>query len=110
MGYLFLGIALVLSKVKGFCSKKLSGFTSRGEQILLVSLLRMTVCSLFGAVFVVLLCGVKFKVDSLTLLIAFINGLSTALFVYTWMLCVRTGAYTMIDVFLTLGIVVQTCF
>ena len=108
MGYLFLSIALLMSKVKGYCGKKISVKTTDFSQVLLISFMRMLICVPLGALFILFLAGGTsgIRVDGQTLIIAFISGVATAGFVVCWLLCIRTGAYVMIDLFLMLGIVV----
>ena len=108
MGYLFLGVALLMSKVKGYCGKKISGYTSELRKLLLISLIRLALCVPFGFAFAVLLTGrlSEFIVSPTTIIICSLSGFSSAIFVFTWLTCIRKGAYAMIDVFLTIGVVV----
>ena len=64
----------------------------------------MVVCAVIGF-FIVLSAGISgFAADPQTFLITAVSGVSTALFVSTWILCVRRGAYVMIYVFLMMGV------
>ena len=103
MGYLFLTIALLCGSIKGFCGKKISGKVNTLKGVFYINTLRMLLCIAIGF-FIVLLGGIGgFKVDLYTLFITAMSGITTALFVATWIISVRKGAYLMIDIFLMLG-------
>ncbi|MBQ8426755.1 MAG: EamA family transporter [Clostridia bacterium] len=108
MGYFYLGVALITSKMKAFCSKKISGLTSNTENYFFISAVRMLFCVLFGFIFALAITGNinSFGIDGITLIISLISGISSATFVITWLLAIRTSAFAMLDVFLTLGIIV----
>lgn len=107
MGYLFLFIALAAGLTKGFCGKKISGATETLADASLVNFLRMIFCIFIGAG-IMLAGGVipfaHFNADMM--LVAALSGISTAVFVVSWIISVRTGAYVMLDVFLMLGVIV----
>ena len=108
MGYLFLIIALLCGATKGFCGKKISGKVNTLKGVFYINTLRMLLCIAIGF-FVVAFDNLSgFKIEPYTLLITAVSGLSTALFVVTWIFCVRKGAYVMVDVFLMLGAMVTT--
>lgn len=103
MGYIFITFALASGLIKGFCGKKVSGLVSTLKGTLFMNMLRMFICVLVGF-FIAMTNGIStFKTDLNTLLITAVSGISTALFVVSWIFCVRRGAYVMIDVFLMLG-------
>lgn len=108
MGYLFVGIACLCGAVKGFCGKKTSGRASALSDAMLINTIRMLLCIVIGFFFVLVLerDASAFSVDGKTLLISALAGLGTSLFVVSWLLAVREGAYMMLDVFLTLGVLV----
>ena len=107
MGYLFLGVALTASIVKGYCGKTTSRFMSEYTEAFLFNMIRMTICVLFGAA----LLAVQGELSSLavdlpTLLITMLSGVTTSVFVVTWLMAVKNGAYMMLDAFLMLGVLV----
>lgn len=107
MGYLFLGAALLCGVTKGYCGKRSSGYVTEFRDSLLINLIRMVLCILFGCV--MLGFGQSFSelaIDGTVLLITAISGVTTSVFVITWLLSVRRGAYMLVDVFLMLGVMV----
>ncbi|MGN1346742.1 MAG: EamA family transporter [Eubacteriales bacterium] len=108
IGYLFVAFALFCGAAKGYCGKKTSGTITSLPSTLLFNAVRMCLCIPIGLLFVGLNTGTlgSLAVSPDVLLISALSGLSTALFVVTWILCIRSGAYMMVDVFLTLGVIV----
>lgn len=103
MGYIFIIFALSAGVIKGFCGKKISGLVSSIKGTFYMNMLRMLVCVVVGS-FIVVTNGISaFQTDLKTLMITAVSGISTAMFVVSWIFCVRRGAYVMIDVFLMLG-------
>ena len=103
MGYIFIIFALSAGAIKGFCGKKISGLVSSIKGTFYMNMLRMLMCIVVGF-FIVATNGISaFEIDLKTLLITAVSGISTAMFVVSWIFCVRWGAYVMIDVFLMLG-------
>lgn len=107
MGYIFLFIALIAGTVKGYCGKKTSGYTNTCESAVFANFIRMILCVIIG-VFVVIISGnISFiKLDTTCLLISLLSGISTSVFVVSWLLSVRKSAYMMVDIFLTFGVIV----
>jgi drug/metabolite transporter (DMT)-like permease len=104
MGYLFLAVSLFAGATKGFCGKTISNDVKTLKGTSYINLLRMTLCIVIGF-FVVAAENIRgLNVDMTSLLIALLSGLSTALFVLSWIFSVRNGAYVMLDVFLMLGV------
>lgn len=107
MGYLFLSCALLAGLTKGFCGKKTSKFVSEYRDAAFSNMIRMFFCIIFGLIFVIWQSGIgSLAVDTKTLLISLMSGVFTSLFVVTWLLLVKKGAYMTIDVFLTVGMVI----
>lgn len=107
MGYLFLGIALLSGVTKGYCGKRTSGYVTEFRDSLLVNLIRMAICTVIS--FLVLAVSGDLHalaVDRTTLVITALSGITTSVFVTTWLLSVRKGAYMLVDVFLMLGVLV----
>lgn len=104
MGYLFLSVALISGAVKGFCGKKISGSAKELSDSISANLVRMFFCIIIG--FVIVLASGKLSQAMPTaelLLITGISGVSSAVFVVSWLLSVRKSAYMLLDVFLMTG-------
>jgi drug/metabolite transporter (DMT)-like permease len=108
MGYLFIILALMCGITKGFCGKKTSGLISSFPSAMLFNAVRMLICIPIGLLFVFVYTGTlsSLAIDGTTLLISLVTGISTSIFVVTWLIAVRTGAYMMVDVFPTLGVII----
>ena len=107
MAYLYLSIALLAGATKGYCGKRTSGRITGWHDTMLANLVRMLLCIAIGFGMVVLGGDVKGLLpDGKALLIYAISGISTSVFVVTWLVAVRTSAYMLMDVFLMLGVVV----
>lgn len=107
MGYLFLLIALLVGATKGFCGKKVSGFATETADATLSNFLRMLICVVIGAVIAVAQGGIQsLAVDKGLILVSLLSGVTTSLFVVSWMMAARSGAYMMVDVFLTVGVII----
>ena len=105
MGYLFLIIALSTGLLKGYCGKKTSGYTSEIGDAMNANLIRMILCVLLGFAYIVLQGQVRFMIQDVKFfVIAALSGISVTAFAITWLLCVKSGAYMMVDVFLMLGV------
>ena len=107
MGYLFLSLATLCGLTKGFCGKKVSGLVKKSRDAMLANLLRMMLCIFIGFLFVVFIDGFSsFNIGPLGILISTVSGISNAVFVVAWLFAVNAGAYMLVDVFLTLGLVI----
>lgn len=107
MGYLFLFIALLAGSTKGYCGKKTSGYTTGFSGAILTNVVRMILCCIIG--FVLILVGGELGALVLTrdmLVISAVSGISTAVFVVTWLVCARKSAFMMLDIFLMLGMLI----
>ena len=104
MGYLFLSISLLTGATKGYCGKKTGAFAVNVQSAVLLNLLRMSLCVIFGMLLVLCYNHVNYlTLNSKLLMISALSGISTSLFVVTWLISVRKSAYMMLDVFLMLG-------
>ena len=107
MAYLYLCIALLSGATKGYCGKRTSGRITGWRDTMLANFLRMLLCIGIG-LGMVLLGG---EADGLlpggkALAVYALSGISTSVFVVTWLVAVRTSAYMLMDVFLMLGVIV----
>ena len=107
MGYLFLAIALFAGATKGYCGKMTSGYVNEYKDAMLANTIRMVFCILIGFVITAIQSGLgAFRVDMTTLLISALSGITSSIFVVSWLVSVKKGAYMMMDVFLMLGMAV----
>lgn len=107
LGYLFLALALLAGVVKGYCGKKSGGTLVLASDAMLVNTVRMIACIVIG----VALIAIGNDWSSLTLdptviWISALSGVCTSLFVVSWLLAIRTGAFMMVDVFLLMGVLI----
>ncbi len=108
MPYLFLFISVFAGVSKGFCGKRISGFTSEFKSAAYSNFIRMLLCILIGFCFVLFDGVVEELIPNVSLLIVSgLSGLTTAMFVVFWLFAVRKGAYVLVDVFLTLGTLIS---
>lgn len=104
MGYLFLFIALLAGATKGFCGKKTSGYLNGIKDSMLANIIRMLLCIVIGLVMIFITGDPAELVPTWPmLLIGALSGVSTSVFVVTWLISVKRSAYMMLDVFLMLG-------
>lgn len=113
IGYVFLSIALLSGTVKGYCGKKLGTFALNQQSAVLLNMVRMALCIVFGFLIVLFGGNITAAVPSGKLLfISAVSGISASVMVVTWLLSVRKSAYMTVDAFLTLGSLVPiiACF
>lgn len=107
MAYLYLAIALLSGATKGYCGKRTSGRITGWHNAIAANLLRMGLCILIGFGMVALGGQLGLLLPSgKELMIYAISGISTAVFVVTWLVAVRSSAYVLMNVFLMLGVIV----
>ena len=108
MGFLYVALALLFGLTKGYCGKKTSGQIGGVPSAVGFNLVRMLLCIPIGVVFVLIQTKSfsSLAADGTTVLIAAVSGAATSFFVIAWLIAVRTGAYMMVDVFPTIGIIV----
>lgn len=107
IGYVFAFAAIICGATKGFCGKKISGYTKAPRSAAFSNVIRMLLCIVIGFFFVLFDGGIGgLAVGSDLILISLLSGVSTAVFVITWLLAVRRGAYMLVDVFLTVGVII----
>ena len=105
-GWLWVALAMATGLTKGYCGKKTSGKATHAHDAVYITTVRFGICALIGAA----VCAVGEGFGSLLnpegLWIALLAGISQAVFAATWLIAVRTGAYTMLDAFLAAGVLV----
>jgi drug/metabolite transporter (DMT)-like permease len=107
MGYFFLSLVLITGAAKGFCGKKTGSSIVTNSDSMLINVFRMTLCTVIG--FFIMLAGQDLRslgADSTVLLVAAMSGFTSAVFVVSWLLSVKSGAYMMVEVFLLIGVTV----
>jgi drug/metabolite transporter (DMT)-like permease len=102
-----LALALLAGVIKGYCGKKSGGTLVLASDAMLVNTVRMLACIVIG----VALIAIGNDWSSLTLdptviWISALSGVCTSLFVVSWLLAIRTGAFMMVDVFLLMGVLI----
>ena len=107
MGYLFLSISLLAGATKGYCGKKMGDFAANVQSAALLNLVRMILCTGLGMLVVFAYKHTSYLTLNTTVIaISAISGISTSVFVVTWLVSVRKSAYMMLDIFLMLGTLV----
>ncbi len=107
MGYLFLFIALFAGATKGYCGKKTSGYTNNFGDAILANTIRMILCTVIGFVIILASEGLSALIPSMEMIfISALSGISTAIFVVSWLISVKKSAYMMLDIFLMLGVLI----
>ena len=107
MAYIYLLISLLAGATKGYCGKRTSGRINGWHNAIPANLLRMGLCILIG--FGVVAFGGELSglvPSGKELAIYALSGISTSVFVVTWLIAVRTSAYVLMNVFLMLGVIV----
>lgn len=107
MGYLFLFIALFAGATKGYCGKKTSGYTNNFSDAILANTIRMILCAVIGFIIILASEGLSTLIPSMEIIfISALSGISTVIFVVSWLISVKKSAYMMVDIFLMLGVLI----
>lgn len=107
MGYIFLSAALLAGITKAYCGKKTSGALACDSDSMIINVLRMFLCVCIGFFLVALNSELSLlSIDAFQLFVYALSGVASALFVVSWLLSVRSGAYMMVEIFLLLGVIV----
>ena len=107
MGYFSLLIALFSGTAKGFFGKRISGTVATQRQSVLVNSVRMVICVLISLVLLApeaLRGGIY--IDGAAWLFGALAGITLSLFLVTWLLAVRRGAFMLISVTQMFGVVI----
>lgn len=107
MGYLLFFIALCAGTVKSFCGKKTSGYTSTYNDATLANIIRLVLCIVIGFLLILVTGDLNKLIMSRELFfISLLSGVSTAVFLVTWLISVKNSAYMMLDIFSMLGVAI----
>lgn len=111
MGYLFLFASVFSGAIKGFFGKKISDKTNGIKSAVLSNIIRMLFCIPIGFIFVLFDGGVPaLSVSVDVLLIAALAGVATSVFIVSWLLGVQKGAYSTVDTFVAMSVLVPIIF
>ena len=105
MGYLFAFIAIFFALMKGFCGKKISGYTAHPNDAAYYNIIRMLLCILIGALLVAAK-GDGFLVSGKVLLISALSGVSLAVMVISWLMAARKSVYMLVDIYCTMSVAI----
>ena len=93
--------------LKGYCGKKTSSYTDSIGNAVFANTIRMFLCILIGFILILATEDLRILVPSpALLLISALSGVSSAVFVVTWLISVKKSAYMMLDIFLMLGVLI----
>ncbi|MBR7140956.1 MAG: EamA family transporter [Clostridia bacterium] len=107
MGYLFLTLSVLSGAIKGFFAKKISDKTSGLKSAVFSNFIRMLFCIPIGLLFVLFDGGAsQLSVSKEVLFVALLSGIATSAFIVSWLLAVQKSAYTAMDAFLSMGMLV----
>lgn len=101
-------LAVLAGVTKGYFGKRTSGVAEQFHDAVYVNILRFFLCALLGGIISMVQSGPAVFANLDGWWLALICGLGQAAFATTWLLSVRTGAYIMLDAFLTAGILIPT--
>lgn len=103
MGYLFLTLALAAGITKGYCGKQISNTVKGFSEALFANIVRMLLCIVIGFF---ISGGNVFVSDKMFFVSSILSGISTALFVVTWLFAVRSNAFMFVEVANTVGVLI----
>ncbi|MBR2646626.1 MAG: EamA family transporter [Clostridia bacterium] len=107
MGYFFLCLSIASGAVKGFLGKKVSNRTSGLKDAIFTNFIRMLFCIPIGFLFVCFDGGAAaLLVNKKVLLLAALGGAATSAFLVTWLLAVQKNAFTSVDAFVSMSMLV----
>lgn len=107
MGYMCILVALLAGSTKGFMGKKISGSVATHRQSVFVNIIRMIICCAISAVVLAFdLTKSAFILDAEAIIYGVLAGISMSVFMVTWLLAVRHGAFMLISVAQMFGVVI----
>lgn len=107
MGYIFLFLSVISGSIKGFFGKKISDKTSDLKSAVFANLIRMLLCIPIGLLFISFDGSfADLAVSGEILSISAFAGLTTSIFIVSWLLAVKNSAFTAVDTFVAMGILV----
>ena len=107
MGYFSVFISLLAGSAKGFFGKRISGTVKTQRQSVLVNSVRMGICVLISlAMLLPQMLGGGLFIDGAAWAVGVFSGGTLSVFLVTWLLAVRRGAFMLISVTQMFGMVV----
>ena len=107
LGYVFVLLSTAAGSSKGAISKKMSIGISGMDGNIMLNLVRMVICTLIGMLAALAAGGsAALQIPLSGLLISLLSAVSFTVLVLSWMICARSGALIMIDIFLTAGVII----
>lgn len=111
LGYLYVFITILAGLTKGFCGKKTSDYTKEFKDAAFINAVRMVLCFIIGFIVMIISGNLNDLILSPTnFLIAALSGISTAVFVVTWLITVKSASYMLVDVVLTVSVLIPVVF
>lgn len=105
MGYIFLSIALLTNNIKGYCGKKMSRYSAKLNDTLLICFFRMLMCIGTSAIILAVTGGfLGLELSPRLIAYAAFSGVSTAILVAAWLFAANSSGYMMLEVFQMLGV------
>ena len=105
MGYLLLSVALLTNNIKGYCGKKMSRYSARLGDTLLICLFRMLMCVGASAIILAVTGGfLGLELSGKLAAYAAFSGVTTAVLVAAWLFAANSSGYMMLEVFQMLGV------
>ncbi|MBQ9784336.1 MAG: EamA family transporter [Clostridia bacterium] len=107
MGYICILVALLAGTTKGYMGKRLGNTVSTHRQSVFVNMIRMVICIFISVgVLAVEAWGAGVRLDSAAWAFGAMAGVTVSVFMVTWLLAVRRGAFMLISVAQMFGVVV----
>lgn len=106
-GFLFIALAAFAGVLKGYFGKSTSNFTATPAAAVRFSTMRMGFAVVVGAVFVAMEGNFSsLYLDWPTLLFGIASGAANSALIVSWLFCVRSGAFMMVNAVQTVSVVV----
>ncbi len=93
MGFLYLAIATLLNLTKSYCSKKISDRVESVSDTVDMTMLRNGLCTVIGAVLILLIRGGDFRIPLTGLVVCILSGAVMGLNYVVWVLALKSGVY-----------------
>ena len=108
IGYLLLSISIFGAVVKGYLGKKISLKVSNPIDTVAINVVRIALCVFISGVLALFEGNFNnlLSVSNETLKISFLSGVSTSIFLITWLLSSKSESYMLINVFSNAGIII----
>ena len=94
-GYLLLAVSIAAGTVKGYLGKKTSVYAENETDAVFLNSVRILICALISGVLACVGGNIAniASVEPGTIAVSAMNGASTAVFIVSWLLAVKTGAF-----------------